>query len=131
MKLSASTALFLAATVFPVATAAQGSSSSPYSAFIGQWESNAETPRGVITQVFSFSMNGDQLAGTVSGRGGEVPLKNLRVEGGSLMFEIERNFGGNTMVQSVTAKVEGDELTGTMSGGRGGDRPFKAIRKTS
>lgn len=131
MKRSVPVAVLMAALMIPALLAAQESAAAKYAAVLGQWESTIETPRGAFTQTFSFSLDGDKLVGTVSGRGGETALKNVKLEEGTLTFEIERNFAGNTMVQSVTATIAGSEMNGTQSGGRGGDRPFKAAKKAT
>ncbi len=62
---------------------------------------------------------------------GDNPLKNVSFVDGKLTFDVERSFGERSFSQSFTATIEGDEMKGTMSGGRGGDRPFTAKRKAT
>ena len=110
---------------------AQGDAATMYQAVLGQWGSEMETPRGAVTQEFSFTLEENMLTGVVSGRQGETPLSNIEFADGKLTFEVERNFRGNSMVQVFTATIDGDEMTGTISGGRGGGRAFTAKRKAT
>ena len=122
LSTSLSVAVCLAAS--PVASEAQDSGE-----VLGSWEMTMETPRGSVTQVFTFVEVDGALTGTVSARMGESDLQNVLLEGGMLRFEVVRNFRGNSMIQSFSASISGDEMKGTMSGGRGGEREFTAKRK--
>lgn len=113
----------------PVAATAQGTD---YSPILGDWEMTMETPRGTVTQVFSFAVDDGQLEGTVTTQMGQtrtITLQKVAFSEGHLTFDVERSFGDRTFTQSYSATVQGDELTGTVTGGRGGDRPFTAHRK--
>ena len=100
-----------------------------YGSLLGIWEMTMETPRGPVTQVFSFTDADGDLSGTVSSRMGESNMENVSFEEGKVTFQVVRNFRGNSMTQTFTASVEGNELVGTLSGRRGGERPFRAIRR--
>lgn len=98
-------------------------------AVLGSWEMTMETPRGSMTQVFTFVEIDGALSGTATARMGETDLENVSFGDGTLRFEVVRNFRGRSMTQSFSASINGDEMTGTMSGGRGGERAFSAKRK--
>ena len=99
------------------------------STVLGSWEMTMETPRGSMTQVFTFVEAGGALAGTASARMGESDLQNVSFEDGTLRFEVVRNFRGNSMTQSFSAAIRGAEMNGMISGGRGGERAFTAKRR--
>lgn len=110
----------------PARVAAQATD---YSAVLGSWEMTQETPRGTMTQVFTFSVDQGQLKGTVtSDRGGTVDLKNVAYTNGRLTFDVERTFGERSMTQNYSATIQGNTMSGTVSGGRG-DRDFTAQKK--
>ena len=45
--------------------------------FVGEWESTIETERGTFTTTYVFTMDGDMLKGTMSGRMGETEIDDL------------------------------------------------------
>jgi len=98
---------------------------------LGEWEMTMETPRGSMTQQFVFKLVDGALQGTVSSPQGSVDLKDVKFDNGHLTFVVERTFGQRSMTQSFSATIEGDEMKGTVSGGRGGERPFTARRKAT
>ena len=108
----------------------EASMAQDHSDVVGSWEMTMETPRGAVTQVFTFVLNDGALSGTASGRGGETDLQKIALEDGILTFEVVRNFRGNSMTQSFSASITGDDMAGTISGGRGGERDFKAKRNS-
>ncbi|MGI9627004.1 MAG: hypothetical protein ACR2QM_09225 [Longimicrobiales bacterium] len=99
------------------------------SAVLGSWEVTMETPRGEITQLLTFVQSDDGLSGTVSTPRGETALQNVAFSEGVLTFAVVRQMRGDTMTQTFSATVAGHEMTGTISGGRGGGRAFAASRK--
>lgn len=106
-----------------------GASAQDAALVVGAWEMTMETPRGEVTQVFTFAHGDDGLSGIASNPRGETALQKVAFRDGTLTFEVVRNMRGNSMTQSFSATVEGDEMTGTMSGGRGGARDFVAKRQ--
>ena len=105
--------------------------SQDHAGVLGSWEMTMETPRGSVTQTLTFDATEGALAGVISSPRGESPLEEVSLDGGTLHFQVVRSMrGGNTMTQTFAATIEGDEMKGTISGGRGGERPFAATRKT-
>ena len=104
-------------------------------AVVGEWESAIQTGRGSFTQTFVFSMEDGALKGTVTTQFGSSELSDISFEDGTLTFSVTRTFRDNSFTQTYTATVEGNEMTGTISGGgggrgggRGGPREFTATR---
>ena len=65
--------------------------------FNGQWKGTAQTPMGAIEQVYTFTISGTTLEGTVQTSRGTQELNNGTVEGNYFSFEV--SFGQFTMVQ--------------------------------
>ena len=128
MSRSLTVVLIAAALAAPAALVAQDPAAL-YAPVLGEWEMTLETPRGSFTQTLSFELDGETLGGTMSSQRGESDLTNVSFEDGTLRFDVTRNFRGNYNTQSYTAKIDGDRMEGTGSGGRGGDREFTASRK--
>ena len=73
----------------------------------GKWEGAVQTPDGDLLLTFDFKTDGDALSGTVDSVMGVVPLKNGRVNGDVLTFDVELE----AMTVSHEARVNGDEIT--------------------
>lgn len=72
-----------------------------------------------------LEQSGSQLTGEASGfRGEPVPLRNGKVEGGQISFDIVRATPNGEFTMTYTGQLEGDVIRGTMSG-RFGDRTFE------
>ncbi|MBZ5601451.1 MAG: hypothetical protein LAO79_04015 [Acidobacteriia bacterium] len=82
----------------------------------GKWASEG----GKQTQTFTFKQSGSSLTGTVEGgRGGSVEIKNGKVDGDNVSFDIEREFQGNSMTIKYSGTVSGDTMKLTVDMGRG------------
>jgi hypothetical protein len=134
MSRSTSTFLLMVALAVPKTALQAQDAATRYAPVLGEWEMTLETQRGSFTQLFVFTLEDDELTGTLSSQRGENDMSDVSFENGVLEFSVVRNFRGNSMTQSFSAKIDGDEMTGTMSGGRGGrgggNREFTA-RRTS
>ena len=51
--------------------------------------------------------------------GGEVPVKNLKLEGDQVTFDLELGWGDRTFEMSFKGKLDGKTLKGQMSSERG------------
>lgn len=78
----------------------------------GTWQGAVQTPDGDLMITFTFKADGEVLTGSVASPMGEVPLKNGKVSGDVLTFDVEIE----TMVVSHEATVNGDEITVTARG---------------
>ena len=113
------------------ATGASAQTSSDFSAVLGAWEMTLETPRGSMTQTLTFASDGDALTGSATARNGTTQLQNVSFEDGRITFQVTRTLRNREITQSYSATVEGNQRTGTISGGRGGGREFTAVRSTT
>jgi hypothetical protein len=108
----------------------------------GKW--TAEMPGrdgNSMTVTINLKADSDKLTGTVSGRRGDIDISNGKVDGDNVMFDVVREFNGNTMTQHYSGKLDGDTIHFTikMEGGMGGgqgrkggqDRTLDAHRSTT
>ena len=95
--------------------------------FLGEWVSTIETQRGPATTTYVFRMDSDVLKGTMSGRMGETEIDEVTYEDGTITFNLTRNFQGNSVTLTYTAKIVDGAMQGTVSTPRG-DREFTATR---
>jgi len=96
----------------------------------GKWV--AEMPgRGgnMMKQTYSFKVDGSTLTGTVSGRNGDTPIENGKVEGDTITFEVTRSFNGNSVTFKYTGKVADDKLNLSWAGPNGDPRQATATRE--
>jgi hypothetical protein len=81
----------------------------------GKW--TAQVPgRGGNMQdtTFNFKVDGDNLTGTVTGgQAGEVAIKDGKVSGDDISFNVAMSFGGNDVKIVYKGKVKGDEIAFT------------------
>jgi len=128
----------LAASVAAAPVAAQG--------VTGTWELSAEGGRGPQTITLELVASGEALTGTVTmamggprgGRGGgggpggggpqALEITDGTVSGDTFSFSIVLARGGNSVTMHYSGSVDGDEMEGTIEGGRGGGRPFTGQR---
>ncbi len=109
----------------------RGQSATDFSVVLGAWEMAVETPRGEMTQTLTFVADRDALTGSATGPNGSVPLRNVSFEEGRLSFQVTRRLRNREITQRYEATIQGDRITGTVSGGRGGSREFTAVRSTT
>ena len=83
----------------------------------GKWTyEQAGRQGGPARQVtITLKQDGNKLTGSVPGmgRGGDVPpteIKNGKVDGDKVSFEVVREFNGNTMTTKYEGTVSGDEM---------------------
>ena len=89
----------------------------------GKW--TAQVPgRGGQTReaTFNFKADGNTLTGTVSGRGGDMPIADGKIDGDTISFTQTMEFNGNSMKFVYKGTVSGDEIKFTRARD-GGDQP--------
>ena len=126
--IAAPTLLLLASAT---ATDLSAQDASDFSAVLGAWEMTLETPRGSVTQTLTFVAEDDELTGTATAPNGTAQLQNVAFADGNLTFQVTRSMRNREITQSFTATIAGDQMTGTISGGRGGGREFTAVRSST
>ena len=105
--------------------------SSDFAAVLGAWEMTLDTPRGSMTQTLTFVADGDELTGSATARNGTLQLQNVAFEDGRITFQVTRTLRNREITQSYSATIQGDQMAGTVSGGRGGGREFTAVRSST
>ena len=77
----------------------------------GQWTGSVETPMGSIPVGFTFKADGATLTGTSLGPdGGQIAIKDGKVDGNKVSFTVELDFGGMAVVLSYTGVVSPPEI---------------------
>lgn len=96
----------------------------------GQGGGDAAPAREVTLKI---TKEGDKLAGTLSGRGGDTKLDDVKIEGDHLTFKVTREAQGNSVTSKYSGKVTADAITGKIEMERDGQarsRDWVAKRKT-
>lgn len=77
----------------------------------GKWTAQVPGRDGQTRETtFSFKVEGDKLTGTVSGRQGDAPLADGKVQGDDISFTVTFAFQGNDVKFDYKGKVAGDEI---------------------
>jgi hypothetical protein len=96
----------------------------------GKWNASVPGRGGQARDVtITLKADGDKLTGSMTGfQGMDIPISDGKVSGDMVSFVtvIERN--GNTIKQSYSGKVEGDEIKFKREGGQGQPIEFTAKR---
>jgi len=95
----------------------------------GKWSAQVPGRQGNMREVtFVLKASGESLTGTMSGRNGDVPISDGKVKGDDISFSVTLEFGGNSVTQKYTGKVEGKEIKFKREGGQGQPIEFVAKR---
>jgi hypothetical protein len=95
----------------------------------GKWVAQVPGRDGETRETtFTFKVEGDKLTGTMTGRMGEVPLADGKVQGDDISFTTTLNFQGNDVKLDYKGKVAGDEIKMTRQR-QGGDRTTEFTAK--
>jgi len=71
---------------------------------------------------FNFKVEADKLTGTVSGRQGDTPFSDGKINGDEISFTVIANPGGSEVKFLYKGKIAGDEIKFTRTR-EGGDQP--------
>jgi hypothetical protein len=85
----------------------------------GKWTGTVSTPMGDIPVAYEFKADGATLTGSTTGPdGGQVPIKDGKVEGNSISFGVSLDFGGMPLELTYKGVVSGGEIkiTGEFAG---------------
>ena len=87
----------------------------------GNWTGSMSMGDNQISLTYVFKQDGEKLTGTVTGPGGDLPLKDGTVKGDKLTFNIQFDGPNGTMKIASEGTIKGEEitLTSTMEGGPG------------
>ncbi len=96
----------------------------------GKWVAQVPGRQGQTRETtFTLKADGNTLTGTISGRQGqEIPIADGKIDGGTVTFTVTMERGGNTIKQTYTGKISGDEIQFKREGGQGQAREFTAKR---
>jgi hypothetical protein len=84
----------------------------------GKWVSEAGGKGG--PQTFTLKQSGSALTGNVEGgRGGAAEIKNGKVDGDTISFEVNREMGGNPITIKYSGSVSGNSMKLSFDAGRG------------
>jgi hypothetical protein len=77
----------------------------------GKWTGSLDTPMGAIPIEFNFKADGATLNGSMLGPdGGQIPIKNGKVDGNKISFNVSLDFGGMSLDFAYTGALSGDTL---------------------
>jgi len=77
----------------------------------GKWSGSIDTPMGAIPIEFNFKADGATLTGSMGGPdGGQIPIKNGKIDGNKISFNVSVDFGGMTLDFVYTGSLSGDTL---------------------
>jgi len=85
-------------------------------ALIGKWELTRTTEQGTRTNLLTIDTD---LTGRYESFGGEIPIKDLKLDGDQVSFKTEMGFGDQTFVTEFKAKLDGKTLKGQSVSERG------------
>ena len=88
----------------------------------GKWEGTAPGPGGEMTMTFEFTVDGENLTGTVESElTGKSEITDGKVDENRIEFKQSFEARGRTGTFAFTGVLDGDELTmtRTIEGGRG------------
>jgi len=77
----------------------------------GKWSGTVSTPMGDIPVAYEFKAEGTTLTGTTLGiDGGNVPIKDGKVDGNNISFNVTLDFGGMAIDLSYKGVVTPTEI---------------------
>jgi hypothetical protein len=95
----------------------------------GKWAGTVATPNGDFPQSFTFKADGATLSGSMVGLDGkDIAIKDGKVDGSNISFNVTLDFGGMSIFLSYKGVVSKDEIkmTGDFMG-----MPFDLVVKKS
>lgn len=94
----------------------------------GSWETVTKSPMGDQTATLTVNSSGDSFTGTQSGAMGTTEIKNGKVDGNKLSWQIDMTIP-MPMTLTCEATVNGDSINGTVTAGAFGSFPMSGTRK--
>jgi hypothetical protein len=93
----------------------------------GEWDVAMNTPGGVRNFKVTLKVEGEKLTGTVGRDTGTLPLTGT-AKGNDIQFTYTVKYNDNDLVLTMTGKVDGDTMKGTVSFGGMGEDEWSAKR---
>ena len=96
----------------------------------GSWSTTTQSPQGNSEGKLTFKKEGSGYTGTISGGRTPAPvdLKDISLDGTTLTFNYNLNFGANPVKVEVELTVDGDTLKGTTTVGTFGSFPTEGTK---
>lgn len=97
----------------------------------GKWVAQVPGRGGQTREVtLNLKADGNALTGTMSGRRGDTPIEEGKIDGDNISFSQTMEFNGNSMKIIYKGKISGDEIkfTREREGGEGQVAEFTAKR---
>ena len=79
----------------------------------GTWDMTTTTPQGVNTGTMTVTQDGSGFSGTMSGQFGSTQVEGGQITGRKATWTISLTFGGQSMLISYEAELDGNRMTGT------------------
>ncbi len=98
-----------------VATIAQSAN------LVGPWEGKTVSPQGERPTTATFKQEGGNYIGSITGMRGDMPLKDIKVEGEKITAKAEIETPQGTLTINYSFALQGDRLKGTGSLNFGGN----------
>src|SRR3954470_15065764 len=93
----------------------------------GEWTVSFATPSGPAEFTMYVNQEGTRLTGRLTSDAGEFPLRGT-VDGDSVTISWSLPDGGRLLDVTFTAKINGDQMSGTAKLGDRGQGPFSGER---
>lgn len=93
----------------------------------GKWAGTVASPQGEFPVAFTFKAEGATLTGSTTGfDGAEVPIKDGKIDGANISFNVTFDFGGMPFMLSYKGVVAADSIKVT---GEAAGMPFEFTLK--
>jgi hypothetical protein len=112
-------ALILAILLMGFVLVSPGSLMAQAKTIAGEWDAAMNTPGGVRNFKIVFKVEGEKVTGTVKRATGDVALVGT-IKGNDLQFSYVVRYNDNDLTLSMTGKVDGDSIAGTVAFGESG-----------
>jgi hypothetical protein len=96
----------------------------------GEWEAQYQTPLGPQELKMYLTQEGPRISGHTTSEFGEFQIRGS-INGADVKLSWTEVDAGKELTISVTAKVDGDRITGTARLGERGEGPFRAEKTGS
>jgi hypothetical protein len=94
--------------------------------YTGTWKWTATMRNNPVDFTAKLKQDGDKVTGTVGGgQGGEMEIKDGKVENGELTFNVIRTRNGSEITTTYTGKLDGDTIKGKITSTGGTTRPAR------
>jgi hypothetical protein len=77
----------------------------------GQWKGEWTDSRDSAPCTFTFKQDGASLTGTISDSGGDLQIRDGKVNGDRVSFVVVRSVGTREMTATYSGRVDGGEIT--------------------